>query len=198
MSEAEVLKNMLKKFAHGDLLLLSEASRILNLPESYLLSAINNGQLGAFRVGNDWFIEEKQLNVFRLKINQRVAQELSEAEDACDVWHESVVSSDFYLLAHNLLRSFGIFSGLTLIGSLVILMFFSLSIFWYQMGQDYRQTIKNFDQRILSGVASWEQKQQRFNDESITRVLASWGFSSASDSGRVLGEVESNNIEEAY
>lgn len=194
MAEAQVLKSMLKKFANGDLLLLSEASQILNLPENYLLSAIKDGRLGAFRVGDNWFVEERQLNIFRFKINQYITQELLADADE-ENWSETIVSSDFYLLIHNSLRFLGRFSSLTLVGVVAIVSGFVLSIFFYQVGQDYRQAVKNFDQQILLELASWEQKQQRFNDEAITRVLMTWNLTEINPVGRVLGEVEGNNLE---
>lgn len=194
MADAEVLKGMLKKFANGDLLLLSEASQILNLPENYLLSAIKDGRLGAFRVGDNWFVEERQLNIFRFKINQYITQELLADADE-ENWSETIVSSDFNLLLHNSLRFLGRFSSLTLVGVVAIVSGFVLSIFFYQVGQDYRQAVKNFDQQILSELASWEKQQQRFNDEIITQTLMTWNLTEINSVGRVLGEVEGNNLE---
>jgi AraC-like DNA-binding protein len=64
------LKDMLKKYARTELLSLGELAAHLKMSEDYLHDLIRQGKIKAFKVGEYWFMEEKWLNDFRLKLKQ--------------------------------------------------------------------------------------------------------------------------------
>jgi len=65
MSLTNGLKDSLRQYAKTELLLLSEAAVKLRMSEDYLRSLARRGKIKAFKVGDDWLVEEGWLDDFR-------------------------------------------------------------------------------------------------------------------------------------
>lgn len=75
MSFNHDLKQSLRKYAQTELLLLSEAAVKLKMSEDYLRFLARRGKIKAFKVGDDWLVEESWLNDFRQRLKHDLHHE---------------------------------------------------------------------------------------------------------------------------
>lgn len=73
---SQTIKNLLKKFTNSNLLLVDEASEKMKVSKDYLMDLIKVGKIKAFKVGQDWFIEEDWLDDFKKTIKRGLEKEL--------------------------------------------------------------------------------------------------------------------------
>ncbi len=75
----QTIKNLLKKFTNSNLLLVDEASEKMKMSKDYLMDLIKIGKVKAFKVGQDWFIEEDWLDDFKKIIKKGIEKELTDS-----------------------------------------------------------------------------------------------------------------------
>jgi excisionase family DNA binding protein len=207
---SQINKNLLRKFASTNLLLLEEVANNLKVDTDYLIKLIRSGKIKAFKVGNDWFIEESWLEDFRMAIKSSLKLEI-EKENFCDYPSKffkklkknkrkknnfsyiiNVVNGSFKMVITSLF--------LALIPFLLLILFFTVAVFDNNkqlVAEKFLTLSHNFYSTPFAGLYYIKNNNNEFtriNDDGLTELFNDifLGFkNNINRSGRVAGEMES-------
>lgn len=196
VDKKEQLRRMLAGFAGEGLLPLDEATKLLRVSESYLLSLVRRGKVKAFKVDEHWFIKLDWLEQFRQEVREHISEITAQDESSIPVgrWvkpikKKKLLAQDFLIFSFRLTAASFTLAAMVLASAWM--MPFSDKVATsddyllsgvFVVSGVYAKPARAFSEAVVSG--------SKINDEELTHWSRSVLGGGENDAGQVAGASE--------